>query len=478
MSAETVQPEVLEAFKAVVGEGGWLSAPAELEPYERDWRGLFTGATPLVLRPSTTAQVAEIVKLANRHRVPIVPQGGNTGLVRGGVPDASGRMVVVSLQRLNRIRAVDADDFSLVAEAGAVLADVQAAAENADRLFPLSLGSEGSARIGGLVSTNAGGIHVLRFGAMRSLVLGVEAVLPTGEVFHGLTPLRKDNTGYDLKHLFLGSEGTLGIITAAVLKLFPKPRQRQVAFVGCRGAHQVLELFARLRAAAGDVLTGFEYMSAFSLELVARHIPGARRPLAGEHGAYALIELSSPDPAADLGGRLEAVLGRALEDGVIVDATLAASEAQGQALWRLRESVPEAQTREGGSIKHDVSVPVSRVAEFIERASAACEQALPGIRVCAFGHVGDGNIHFNLTQPTGMEKQAFLRQWGAFNRLVHDIAVAMGGSISAEHGIGLLKREELRRYKDPVALDLMRTLKQALDPQGLLNPGKVLPPAD
>ncbi|NLO81381.1 MAG: FAD-binding oxidoreductase [Xanthomonadaceae bacterium] len=472
---EQVRQRLLTTLTRQLGDAHVLTAPAEMAPYLSERRGLYQGQALAVARPGTTAEVAFVVEACREHGVPLVPQGGNTGLVGGAVPQGG---LVVALARLNRIRQVDPVNFTITVEAGCILQAVQEAADQVDRLFPLALAAQGSCQIGGNLATNAGGTNVLHYGNARDLVLGLEVVLADGRVWNGLSGLRKDNTGYDLKHLFLGSEGTLGIITAAVLKLFPKPRQRQVAFVGCRGAHQVLELFARLRAAAGDVLTGFEYMSAFSLELVARHIPGARRPLAGEHGAYALIELSSPDPAADLGGRLEAVLGRALEDGVIVDATLAASEAQGQALWRLRESVPEAQTREGGSIKHDVSVPVSRVAEFIERASAACEQALPGIRVCAFGHVGDGNIHFNLTQPTGMEKQAFLRQWGAFNRLVHDIAVAMGGSISAEHGIGLLKREELRRYKDPVALDLMRTLKQALDPQGLLNPGKVLPPAD
>jgi FAD/FMN-containing dehydrogenase len=299
-------------------------------------------------------------------------------------------------------------------------------------------------------------------------------VLADGRVWNGLKALRKDNTGYDLKHLFVGSEGTLGIITAAVLKLFPRPKAKATAFVGCPSPHRALELFGRLRAAAGDELTAFEFMPRFGLEIVLRHAPGAVRPLAGDHDSYALIELSSVRPEADLAAILEAVLGEALEEGLVEDATIGASEAQNRALWYLRETLSEVQRHEGGSIKHDVSVPVSRVADFIEAASDACTAALPGIRVCAFGHFGDGNIHFNLSQPVGMEKAAFLAQWERFNRLVHDIVAGMNGSIAAEHGIGLIKRDELPLYKDPVALDLMRTLKAALDPQNILNPGKVV----
>ncbi len=341
-------------------------------------------------------------------------------------------------------------------------------------IFPLSLASEGSCRIGGNLATNAGGTAVLRYGNARDLVLGVEVVLADGRVLDGLKGLRKDNTGYDLKHLFIGSEGTLGILTAAVLKLFPRPRTVATAFVGLRTPHDALALFRRLRAVAGDALTAFETMPRFGLEIVLKHAAGTVRPLAGDHESYALVELSSPQADADLFGLFERTLAAAIEDGLVEDATIAASEAQNRALWRLRESLPEVQAREGGSIKHDVSVPVSRVADFIAEASAACRAAMPSVRVCAFGHFGDGNVHFNLSQPVGMEKAAFLSRWEAFNRIVHDIVHGMGGSIAAEHGVGLLKRDELVRYKDPVALDVMRTLKRALDPQNILNPGKVV----
>jgi FAD/FMN-containing dehydrogenase len=406
-------------------------------------------------------------------RAPVVPQGGNTGLVGGGVPQGG---IVLSLTRLDRVRAVDPVNATMTVEAGCILANVQEAALSADCFFPLSLASEGSCRIGGNLATNAGGTGVLRYGNMRDLVLGLEVVLADGRIWNGLSGLRKDNTGYDLKNLFVGSEGTLGIITAAVLKLFPKPRARATAFAGFATAHAALDLFQRLREAAGDQLTAFEYMPRFGLEIVLKHGAGAVRPLQGDHGSYALIEYSSPQADADLQELMERTLGTAMEEGLVEDATVAASEAQNRALWHLRESLSEVQRYEGGSIKHDVAVPVSRVAEFIETASAACEAAMPGIRVCAFGHFGDGNIHFNLSQPTGMDKAAFLAEWGRFNRIVHDIVHAMKGSISAEHGIGLLKRDEILLYKDPVAIDLMWRLKRALDPDNILNPGKVLPP--
>jgi FAD/FMN-containing dehydrogenase len=351
---------------------------------------------------------------------------------------------------------------------------VQDAADSAGYLFPLSLASEGSCRIGGNLATNAGGTAVLRYGNMRELTLGLEVVLADGRVWNGLKGLRKDNTGYDLKDLFIGSEGTLGVITAAVLKLFPKPQARVTAFIGCASAGAALKLFERLRAAAGDQLTAFEYMPPFGLDIVLKHSPGAVRPLAGSHGAYALIELSTPERDADLPGRLEAILGGAFEEGLVEDAAIGASEAQAAALWQLREQLSEVQRLEGGSIKHDVAVPVSRVAEFIDGATEACEAEMPGLRVCAFGHFGDGNIHFNLSQPVGMDKAAFLAHWERFNRIVHDIVHRMNGSISAEHGIGLIKRDELEFYKDAVALDLMRSVKRALDPHNILNPGKVI----
>jgi FAD/FMN-containing dehydrogenase len=466
--------DLLATLAGRLGAGHVVTDADTMAPHLVEDRGLYRGTALAVVRPATVEDVAFVVAECHARGVPIVPQGGNTGLVGGGVPDGG---IVLALGRLDRIRAFDPVNATLTAEAGCILQTIQGKADDAGLLFPLSLAAEGSCQIGGNLSTNAGGTNVLRYGNARDLVLGIEAVMPDGRVLNGLTGLRKDNTGYDLKNLFIGAEGTLGIITAAVLKLFPKPRQRVTALVGCASPHAALQAFDRLRASAGDTLTAFEYMPRFALETVLKHAPGAVRPLAGDHASHALIELTSPDPETDLAARLEAVLGQALEDGVIDDAVVGASEAQNTALWYLRESMSEAQKHEGGSIKHDVSVPVSRVADFITRASEACETEMPGIRVCAFGHFGDGNIHFNLNQPVGMEKVAFLKQWSRFNRIGHDIVADMGGSISAEHGIGLVKREELQRYKDPVALDVMRTIKQALDPLNLMNPGKVIPPA-
>jgi len=404
--------------------------------------------------------------------VPVVAQGGNTGHVGGGLPQGG---IVLSTARLTRLRAVDPVNASITVEAGMLLADVQAAADAAGMLFPLSLASEGSCRIGGNLSTNAGGTAVLAYGNARDLVLGLEVVLADGRVWNGLKGLRKDNAGYDLKHLFLGSEGTLGLITAAVLKLHPRPLSRAVAFVGLASAEAALAAFRMLRAEAGAALTAFEYIAPFGLEIVLRHRAGARRPLAETHGAYALVEISTTRPGADAAEVLEAMLARAQAETLIADAALAASEAQALAFWDLRESLSEVQKAEGGSIKHDVSVPLSRLPDFLTQATQACEAALPGLRVCAFGHFGDGNIHFNLSQPLGMDRAAFLGEWGRFNRIVHDIVQALDGSIAAEHGVGLLKREELGRYADPVALDLMRGLKAALDPHNILNPGKIIP---
>jgi FAD/FMN-containing dehydrogenase len=363
-------------------------------------------------------------------------------------------------------------------EAGCLLKAVQDAADRAGYLFPLSLASEGSCQIGGNLATNAGGTAVLRYGNMRDLTLGLEVVLADGRIWDGLKGLRKDNTGYDLKNLFIGSEGTLGIITAAVLKLLPKPYARATAFIGCASPHAALQVFQRLREAAGDQLTTFEYMPEFGLGLVLKHVSSSARPFGRKHRSYALIELSSPRKDADLQRQLEDALGEASEEGFVKDAVLGSSEAQRRALWALRESLSDVQRIEGGSIKHDVAVPVSRVAEFIDVATEACEAEMPGVRVCAFGHFGDGNIHFNLSQPVGMDKAEYLGQWERFNRIVHDIVHGMNGSISAEHGIGLIKRDELTRYKDTVALDVMRSLKQTLDPQNILNPGKVVSVGD
>ena len=467
----TASAELLRDLAERLGPAHVLCDPEDLAPHLVEWRGLYRGTALAVVRPADTAEVAFVVGACARAGIALVAQGGNTGLVGGGVPQGG---IVLSLTRLARIRSVDAVDAAITVEAGATLAEVQAAADAAGMLFPLSLASEGSCRIGGNIATNAGGTGVLAYGNTRDLVLGLEVVLADGRVWNGLKALRKDNAGYDLKHLFVGSEGTLGIITAAVLKLYPKPLSRAVGFVGLASPRAALALFEGLRRAAGRDLTAFEYIPRFGLEMVLRHLPGAQRPLAGDHPAYALVELSTTRPGADAGADLEAVLAAAIEEGSVADATIGTSEARNAALWSLRENLSDVQTREGGSIKHDVSVPLSRLADFLDAASAACEAAMPGLRVCAFGHVGDGNIHFHLSQPVGMDKAAFLSEWGRFNRIVHDIVHGMGGSIAAEHGIGLIKRDELGRYGDPVALDLMRRLKRALDPHDLLNPGKVV----
>ncbi|HEV2559973.1 MAG TPA: FAD-binding oxidoreductase [Microvirga sp.] len=475
MTIHSPPTSLLDTIAARIGPAHVLTASADMEGHLIETRGLFRGEALAVVRPGSTDEVAFVLRACAGAGIAVVPQGGNTGLVGGGVPQGG---VVLSLSRLDRIREVDPVNATMTVEAGCVLKTVQDAAAAVDCLFPLSLASEGSCRIGGNLATNAGGTAVLRYGNTRDLVLGLEVVLADGRVWNGLNALRKDNMGYDLKNLFVGSEGTLGIITAAVLKLFPRPKARVTAFVGLGSAGDALSLFQRLRAVAGDRLTAFEYIPRFGLEIVLKHAHGAVRPLDEDHAAYALVELSSAEADADLQGTLEAVLGGAIEDGLVEDATLGASEAQNQALWHLRESLSEVQRLEGGSIKHDVAVPVSRVAAFIDEASAACEAAMPGIRVCAFGHFGDGNIHFNLSQPVGMDKAAFLGEWERFNRIVHDIVHRMKGSISAEHGVGLLKRDEILLYKDPVAVDLMRTLKRALDPHNILNPGKVVLPAD
>jgi FAD/FMN-containing dehydrogenase len=473
-SEKTLPSGLEDRLKEIVGAGNWISDPAEMAPFVTEERGLYFGRTPLALKPSTTQEVAAILALCHEARQPIVPQGGNTGLVGAGVPHAEGNEIVVSLSRLNRVREVDPANFTVTAEAGVVLADLRRTADAADRFFPLSLGAEGSCQIGGNLSTNAGGTDVLRYGTMRDLTLGLEVVLADGTIWNGLNHLRKDNTGYDLKHLFIGSEGTLGVITAAVLKLFPKPRDVATALVAVRDLPAVIELLTQARATSGDAVTGFEYMARRGVAFAVAHIPEVREPLEHAFDHYVLIELTSAAESSNLEQVLERLLETGLESGLVLDGVVAQSAAQRQALWHIREAIPEAQKAEGGSIKHDVSVPVSRVADFIEAAGVACTAALPGLRPVPFGHVGDGNIHFNLSQPEGMDKAEFLAQWARFNRIVHDIVAGMHGSISAEHGIGQLKRDELRHYAAPIKLDLMTRVKDALDPRGILNPGKVL----
>ena len=464
---------VLQAIREVVGPKGWIDDPADLASYLIEERGLFHGACAGVVRPATTAEVAGVIAICAEAGVAVVPQGGNTGLVGGGVPDGG---VVLSTTRLNRIRSIDPANRTITVEAGVILADVQRAADEAGALFPLSLAAEGSCRIGGNLATNAGGITVVRYGNARDMVLGLEVVLPDGRLWDGLRGLRKDNTGYDLKQLFLGSEGTLGIITAAVLKLFPKPRVTETALAAVPSVQAALDLFNRTNETAGDSLTAFEFMARPCIDFCLRHVPGVVDPFAETHPYYALIKLASAREESALNDTLEQILADALEQGLVDDAVIAASEAQAEALWRIRESIPEGQKPEGGSIKNDVSVPVSRVPEFIELATKAVEEALPNIRVVAFGHLGDGNIHFNLTQPAGADSEAYLAEWERLHRIVCDIATGLGGSFSAEHGIGRLKQVDMARYKSEVEIDLMRTLKSALDPNNIMNPGKVISP--
>ncbi|MDE1930138.1 MAG: FAD-binding oxidoreductase [Alphaproteobacteria bacterium] len=463
--------DTLARLKAVVGPKG-VAEGADTEPYFEERRGRYRGAALAVLRPASTDDVAKLVTICAEARLPIYPQGGNTGLSGGAVAAVNG--VLINLGRMNRIRALDALNFTITAEAGCILAELQRAAEAADRLFPLSLGAEGSCQIGGNLSTNAGGINVLRYGNTRELALGLEVVLPDGRVWNGLRGLRKSNVGYDLKQLFIGAEGTLGIITAATLKLFPRPHEVETALVGLKRVEDVMELFARARAASGDQLTGFELIPRIGIDNVLEYGEGYREPLAAKHPWYVLLEISSSRTGAGLRQALEAFLESAMAADLVQDGVIAESEAQRRELWRIRAGLPEQQDKLGGSIKHDVSVPISKVAEFIVRASKAVSDRLPGIRPYPFGHVGDGNIHFNLTQPPGADKAVYLKRWAEFNRIVHDIVVSLGGSISAEHGIGLARRDELVHYAQPLELETMRRIKVALDPDGIMNPGKVL----
>jgi FAD/FMN-containing dehydrogenase len=468
--------EAFQRIKDAVGAKGWSDDPAVLAPHLREERGLWRGEASLLVRPAATEEVARVVTICAGAGIPIQPQGGNTSMCGGSVPFAGFEGIVLSLGRMNRVRKVDPVNNTMTVEAGCILAELQRVAAEHNRLFPLSLGAEGTCQIGGNLSTNAGGTAVLRYGNARELMLGLEVVLPDGRVWDGLRGLRKDNTGYALRHLFVGAEGTLGIVTAAVLKLFPLPTDRQTAIAAVPSPEAAVALLSRLQEATGDAVTGYEILARICLDMVLRHIAGTSDPFgAKSHPYYVLIELSGQGRAGALRGPLEEALAAAAEAGTVLDAVFAASLAQARAFWRLRESVTEAQKFEGGSIKHDVAVPVSRVAEFMREAAAACTAAIPGLRVVAFGHVGDGNIHFNLSQPLqGWTEEKFLGEWDRMNLIVHDIAMAMGGSFSAEHGIGRLKRHELVRYRPPVEIDLMRKLKAALDPQGLMNPGKVI----
>jgi FAD/FMN-containing dehydrogenase len=457
----------------VVGPAHALADPAAQSPYLVEWRGLWQGRTPLVLRPGRVEQVSQIMTLAHEAGVPVVPQSGNTGLVGGQTPVA-GNEILLSLARLDRIRAVDPEGGTMTVEAGVTLADARSAAERVDRLFPLSLPSEGSCRIGGNLATNAGGTNVLAYGNARALALGLEVVLADGRVWDGLRALKKDNTGYDLRDLFIGSEGTLGIITAAVLKLVPRPVEQATAMVALPRLADALDLLASAQAIAGTSLTAFEFIPRIALDFVLRHIPDTRDPFPSRHAWYVLIEMSGARPDGKATSDLETLLSEAQAKDRIVDAVMAGSLSNAKALWKLREGISEAQRPEGGNIKHDVSVAVSRIAEFVARADAAVEKICPGARPIPLGHFGDGNIHYNVAQPPGMDKAAFLALWEPMSEAVHAIVTEMGGSIAAEHGVGRLKRPWLPRYKSPVEMELMRSIKAALDPKGILNPGVVV----
>ena len=452
-----------------------LSDSEEMTPYLREWRDAYRGEAAAVALPSSVEDVVALVKLTHEcDGVHLVPQGGNTGLVGGQIAFDNEHAITVSMTRMNRILEIDTVNNTLTCEAGTLLADVQAAADNADKLFPLSLASQGSCRIGGVLSTNAGGCEVLRYGCAGDLLLGIEVVLSDGSVWDGMRPLRKDNTGYDLKRLFVGAEGTLGIITRAVLRLFPKPRSLVCAFVGIVSPSAGLSLLREAEKISGGEVTAFELMPRIAIKMVERHTPSARMPMASDSPWYVLLEISSSREQKDAVEMMEKILAHAFDKKMILDGTIANSKVQEESFWLIRESISESQKREGGSIKHDVSVSVSRMPEFLERATKAVEETLTGIRVVAFGHMGDGNIHFNLSQPAEMECNAFMIESERFHRVVYDIISDMGGSISAEHGIGIVKLEENTRHNSDIEQNLMRTLKHALDPGGIFNPGKLI----
>lgn len=466
--------DLLPALRDVLGEAGLITDAERMQSYLSDWRNAYRGQAAAVLRPGTTEEVAAAVRLCAQAGVALVPQGGNTGLCGGSIPDASGTQMVLSLTRLKRIREVDVANATITVEAGVILQQLQEAAAEVGRLFPLSLGAEGSCTVGGNLATNAGGTAVLRYGNMRDLALGLEVVLPDGRIWDGLRALRKDNTGYDLKQLFIGSEGTLGIITAAVLKLFPALRSLTTAWVALPSPQAAVTLLGQMRGLCGDRLTGFELMSRQSLEFVLRHVAGASDPFAEGHPWYVLIELSDTQPDAALNDLLEQGLGEAFEQALVLDAVVAGSQAQVEALWALREGISEAQNHEGPSLKHDISVPVSRIPDFIARTDRALQQAFPGVRIVAYGHVGDGNLHYNISKPPGSDDAPFKVQAEAIMRVIYDSTLEDDGSISAEHGLGQSKRAAAQHYKAPLELELMRSIKQALDPAGLMNPGKLL----
>ena len=463
-------PELIDQFRKIVGDKHAITDATDIEAYVTEERNLFHGRSPLVLRPGSTAEVSAICKLASEHKIALVPQGGNTGLVGGQTPHNG--EVVVSLRRLDKIREIDTASNTMTVEAGVVLQIAQQKASDVDRLFPLSLGAEGSCTIGGNLSTNAGGTAALAYGVAREMALGLEVVLADGRVLNVLSKLKKDNTGYNLHNLFIGAEGTLGIITAATLKLFPKPRAIETAYVGLKSPEAALKLLTIAQSEAANSLTSFELLSEMAVDFSVRHGIDVRDPLAEKHPWYVLMELSSPGD--DARTPLETILARAMEEEIVDDAVIAANLTQRNGFWKLREEMSSAQKPEGGSIKHDISVPIAAVPEFIEEANAAVVKLIPGARPVPFGHLGDGNLHYNVSQPIGANTADYLARWHEMNAVVFEIVLRMGGSISAEHGIGVLKRDELPDVKDKVAIELMRGIKAMLDPHGIMNPGKVL----
>ncbi len=474
MNAAATPPEnFLQAVDRITGPRGWRTDADSVDAHARESWGIGRGRTGLVLKPGTVDEVSALLALCHEHRVPIVPQGGNTGLVWAGIPDDSGSLVVLSLSRLNRIRSIDPLGDTITVEAGVVLEQVQDTAAEHDRLFPLALGAQGTCQIGGNLSSNAGGVNVLRYGMARALVLGLEVVLADGRVWNGLRALRKDNTGYDLKQLFIGAEGTLGVITAAVLRLFPKPRETRTAWLAVPSPEKAVELFAFCRDRLGDTISSFELMGDLVVQRVISYLPDGRPPIGSDSPWHVLMEAgwSLED---GLGERMEQVLSAAMEKGLVTDGTIAASEGQRQALWLIRENPPDAFAAAGVVLRHDVSVPVDKVPDLIGEGSAMMAKTVPGVRVVAFGHVGDGNIHFNFLQPEGMEGEAFRAMKDEVQSRVFDLVESLGGSISAEHGIGRLKRSDLAARKPALDLELMARLKETLDPRNILNPGVIL----
>ncbi len=461
---------LIKQLQEIVGPRGWTTDEEALEPHLTEWRNAVRGKTPIMISPASTGEVSQVVRACAAGGVAIVPQGGNTGMCEGAIPDDSGEQVILNLSRMHRIRRIDPLDFSMVVDAGCILAKIQDAAKEVDRYFPLSLGAEGSCQIGGNLSTNAGGINVIRYGTARDLALGLEVVLPDGSIWNGLKTLRKDTTGYDLKQLFIGSEGTLGIITGAALRLFPDPGETTTALLAVEQAGNAIPLLAELRSSLADRIEAFELIAAIAFELVERHIPGSRMPFDEPYPWYVLVEAS----VAESPGVFEDGLTRCIERGLVLDAIVAKSSAEAASIWRLRHSIAEAEKRHGVGLKHDISIPIGRMEEFLSRADVLLAAAAPEAELIAFGHVGDGNLHYNVHLPAGSDTEEHAAKATQITALIYDLVAELGGSFSAEHGVGILKREYLLHYKDEVELSLMRTLKKALDPANILNPGKVI----